>query len=103
MKLVNTNNENSFDPTPKLKSSPIPILFVSFNEYDKNCIYCRNKYTETPFSSRAKVLQNCLSHYLANITDKCLNVYYIMDIEFSEHETSRTKEPQNIQEYRKIL
>ena len=30
MELENTNVENSFDPTPKLKSSPIPILFVPF-------------------------------------------------------------------------
>ena len=28
MELINTKNENSFDPTPKLKSSPIPILFI---------------------------------------------------------------------------
>ncbi|POG71906.1 hypothetical protein GLOIN_2v1774291 [Rhizophagus irregularis DAOM 181602=DAOM 197198] len=25
-------NENSFNPTPKLKSSPVPILFIPFNE-----------------------------------------------------------------------
>lgn len=25
-----------FDPTPKLRFSPVPISFVSFNEYDKN-------------------------------------------------------------------
>ena len=44
MEVVNTNYcESSFDPTPKLKSSPVPILFVSFNE-DKNCIYCEKEY-----------------------------------------------------------
>ena len=31
MELINTNSENSFDPTPKLKSSPVPILFIPFN------------------------------------------------------------------------
>ena len=35
MELVNTNNENSFDPTPKLKSSPVPISFIPFNNEDK--------------------------------------------------------------------
>ena len=46
MELV--NNENSFDPTPKLKSSPIPILFVPFN-YSSNCFHCGDKYTLTLF------------------------------------------------------
>ena len=44
MELVKIlNNENSFDPTPKLKSSPVPISFVSFNRDDNNCIYCGKK------------------------------------------------------------
>ncbi|RGB25143.1 kinase-like domain-containing protein [Rhizophagus diaphanus] len=34
MELVNTYNESSFDPTPGLKSSPILIKFISFNEDD---------------------------------------------------------------------
>ncbi len=42
--LVNVNDD--FDPTPKLKFSPIPIWFVSFNKiYHKNCIYCGDTYT----------------------------------------------------------
>jgi hypothetical protein len=39
-------NENSFDLTPKLKSSSVPISFVSFNKNYDNCIYC-NEYIET--------------------------------------------------------
>ena len=39
MEIVNANDENSFDPTPRLKSSPIPIKFISFNRSDENCIY----------------------------------------------------------------
>ena len=46
MKLVNTNDENSFDPTPKLKSSPIPILFLTFDDRyidsKSRCFYCGN-------------------------------------------------------------
>ena len=44
---MNTNNENSFDPTPKLKSSPVPILFISFNYIENYCNYCGNAYSET--------------------------------------------------------
>ena len=49
MELVNTDDENSFDPTPKLKSSSIPNLFVSLNDEDKNWFYCGDEYTKTLF------------------------------------------------------
>ncbi|CAB5192179.1 uncharacterized protein OCT59_000219 [Rhizophagus irregularis] len=39
-------NENSFNPTPKLKSSPVPILFIPFNESEKICNFCENRYSE---------------------------------------------------------
>ena len=32
MEFINTNDENSFDPTSKLKSSPIPILFAEWRK-----------------------------------------------------------------------
>ncbi|GBC38289.2 kinase-like domain-containing protein [Rhizophagus irregularis DAOM 181602=DAOM 197198] len=44
MELVNTNDENSFDPTPRLKSSPIPIKFLSFNNEDNKCFNCGEEY-----------------------------------------------------------
>src|ERR1051325_2655591 len=103
MELVNTDVENSFDPTPKLKSSPIPILFVSFNEDDKNCFYCGDKYTWTLFYSQ-KYCKKCLSQYITDTTDN--NTYldtciYTKNLECNEHETSRNKESliQNIQEW----
>lgn len=34
--MENTNND---DPTPKLKSSPIPIFFIPFNNEDNECNY----------------------------------------------------------------
>jgi hypothetical protein len=40
MEPVNANDENSFDPTPRLKSSSIPIEFISFNRNARNCVYC---------------------------------------------------------------
>ena len=101
MELVN-DGENYFDPTPKLKSSPVPILFVSFNWFDHNCIYCGEKYSETPYSlGWQRYCKQCLSSYLTNITDKntYLDAHYTMNlIECSEHEISKTKEPQCIQE-----
>uniref|UniRef100_U9UCA5 Uncharacterized protein n=1 Tax=Rhizophagus irregularis (strain DAOM 181602 / DAOM 197198 / MUCL 43194) TaxID=747089 RepID=U9UCA5_RHIID len=39
MEPLNTIDENSFDPTPRLKSSPIPIKFISFDIGDKNYVY----------------------------------------------------------------
>ncbi|GBB98678.1 hypothetical protein RclHR1_00330005 [Rhizophagus clarus] len=113
MELVNTNNENSFDPTPRLKSSPIPIKFISFNGSDENCVYCGEKYIEALFSReyidnyyrlkyyKQKYCKKCLSSYIDDITDN--NMYldvdiYTMDSECSEHEISKTKVPQCIQE-----
>ncbi|RIA91091.1 hypothetical protein C1645_132552 [Glomus cerebriforme] len=99
---LNKNNENSFDPTPKLKSSPIPITFVSFNRCDYNCNYCGEEYTETVFGNYLqKYCKNCLSRYITDITDNdtYLDVYfYTKTLECNEHEISGTKEPQNIQE-----
>jgi hypothetical protein len=100
MNLVKLNEENSFEPTPKLKSSPVPILFVSFNQSDNNCIHCGEKYTTTLVYNQ-KYCKKCLSCYLININDNYmyLGVYFLTkDLECSEHEISKTKLPQNIQE-----
>ena len=48
-----------------------------------------------------KYCKKCLSSYLSKITDnnKYLDVYlYTKNLECNEHEISKTKEPQNIQE-----
>ncbi|PKB92752.1 hypothetical protein RhiirA5_443523, partial [Rhizophagus irregularis] len=66
-------NDDSFDPTPKLKSSPVPISFISFNDDDKSCIRCGDIFTETSDSNRQKYCKKCLLCYLTNITDK--NIY----------------------------
>ncbi|PKY51281.1 hypothetical protein RhiirA4_468209 [Rhizophagus irregularis] len=99
MELV--NDENSFDPTPRLKSSPIPIKFISFNIGDRNCIYCGEKYIKALFCYQY-YCKKCLSRYINGITGNnniYLDVYiYTMDLECSEHETSKAKIPQSIQE-----
>ncbi|CAB4410206.1 unnamed protein product [Rhizophagus irregularis] len=101
MKIVNANVENSFDPTQRLKSSPIPIKFISFNSEDRNCIYCGEGYSEALLCYQY-YCQKCFSCYINDITD--VNIYldvYICtaDLECSEHKISRTKVPQSIQEY----
>ena len=105
MELVNANDKNSFDPTPKLKSSPIPILFVPFNEPDEYCFHCGKEYTETLFFFQ-KYCKTCLSRYITEITDN--NTYldmsiYTTNLECSNHEM-RDKELliQNIQEWCEI-
>ncbi|GES81770.1 kinase-like domain-containing protein [Rhizophagus clarus] len=78
------NDENTFDPTPKLKSSPIPIKFISFN---------------------TKILRKCLSDYLTNITNIniYLDVYYKTNLECNHKHGITVKEPQIIQEcYRNL-
>lgn len=101
MELLNVNIENSFDPIPKLKSSPIPILFISFNIEDNNCIYCGDKYTEIPLYYQ-KYCKKSLSYYITNITDNdvYLDVYiYTAKSECSEHKMSNERKTHKIQEY----
>jgi hypothetical protein len=101
MEPINTNDENSFDPTPRLKSSPIPIKFISFNQNDKNCVYCGEEYINTLLCSDQRYCKKCLLRYINDLTDnnKYLDVYiYTMDLECREHEISRTRVPQSIQE-----
>jgi hypothetical protein len=100
MELIITNVEYSFDPTPKLKSSPIPIEFISFNVNNYNCIHCGEEYTRTLLNKNQKYCKKCLSHYISNINDNnvYLDVHYTMNLECVQHEINKTKEPQNIQE-----
>ncbi|POG76255.1 kinase-like domain-containing protein, partial [Rhizophagus irregularis DAOM 181602=DAOM 197198] len=53
-----------FDPTPKLKSSLIPIKFFSFNTADENCVYCEEEYSRKLFCPWKKYCKKCyVSHY----------------------------------------
>src|SRR5581483_10027962 len=102
-KFLNTNDDNSFDPTPKLKPSPIPILFVSFNIGDRNCFNCGDKYTKTLFYEQ-RYCKKCLSQYIADTSDSitCLDMcIYTTNSECNVHEVSRNKGSliQNIQDW----
>ena len=87
VKILNTDDDNSFDPTPKLKSSPIPFNFIPFNRDDRNCIYCGEKYTPTILcyydhdyrSYYQKYCKKCLSSYITDIT-KYLSSHSITSI-----------------------
>src|SRR5436190_9933399 len=82
MELISTNSKNSFDPTPKLKSSLVPILFISFNYDENKCSYCGNEYSKT-LLFKQKYCKNCLFLYIKNITDD--NIY--LDVHISTNNT----------------
>ncbi|RIA92246.1 hypothetical protein C1645_80127 [Glomus cerebriforme] len=93
MELTNTN-ENYFNPTSKLKSSPIPINFLPFNKNARYCFYCKNRYTWTQ-SLYQKCCENCFSQYVNNVDNN--NTYLDVLIETrqsilcQEHEKSKNE------------
>jgi hypothetical protein len=97
--FTNTSNENSFDPTPKLKSSPIKILFISFNHLQNECNHCGNKYSVTVLFNQ-KYCKTCLLKYIENTRDIYLDVCMTNDTQYNKHEMSRNGNfcMQNIQE-----
>src|SRR6266542_4876799 len=91
MELTN-KNENSFDPTPKLKSSPILINFFPFNQYDSNCFNCGDEYIYISLYDQ-KYCKKCLFRYVNDTTDN--DTYLDVHIrnkqytQCNEHEISR--------------
>ncbi|GBC42888.2 kinase-like domain-containing protein [Rhizophagus irregularis DAOM 181602=DAOM 197198] len=69
MELVKLNDENSFDPTPKLKSNPVPIFFISFNWEDNYCFHCGEEYTKTTISIRDSY---DLYEYVITVSSGCI-------------------------------
>ncbi|CAB4403443.1 unnamed protein product [Rhizophagus irregularis] len=102
MELVNTNDENFFDPTPRLKSSPIPIKFISFNKYDEKCFNCGEEYIISLLCPDQKYCKKCLSRYINDITDNntYLDIYCTIELGCKEHDISKAKVLQNIQKCR---
>ncbi|PKC72055.1 kinase-like protein [Rhizophagus irregularis] len=86
------NNIDSFDFTSKLKSSPVPILFIPFNNNDNICNYCKNEYIETNLFKQ-KYCKICLIQYIKHMTGKeiYLDVHirgYTQCIEHNKHEAN---------------
>jgi hypothetical protein len=96
-------NENNFDPTPNLKSSPVPILFLPFNNEKLKCNNCGNKYSATKLYKQ-KYCKQCLLSYIESITDG--DMYFDVNIITNnshciKHESTRNTNfiTRNIQEW----
>ncbi len=78
MEITRENNERNktsfFDPTPSLKSSPVPILFIPFNQSQEECNNCKTKFSMTIFNKQ-KFCKNCLTWYTKYLTDD--NLIYL--------------------------
>jgi len=102
MELTKANNKDSFDPTPKLKSSPVPILFIPFNKNEKKCNYCGLQFSFTIYNGQ-KYCKSCLTWYTKYLTDNdiYLEVHiHTNNVQCSEHEPRNSNfYTQNIQEW----
>src|SRR5688572_809916 len=88
-----------------IKSSPVPILFFSFNNNDEKCSYCENTYSVIPFYEQ-KYCKICLSKYIKEITDSKINEYLdihtnIENTQCCRHKTGKFSGIQNTQEWYK--
>ncbi len=108
MELI-ISDENFFDPTPKLKSSPMPISFILFcDDWDnsRKCFRrcrCVNEYSLTILSYK-RYCKNCLSKYISHIIDDniYLDVHIVTkNVQCDKHEVARNTDfrTQKIQEW----
>src|ERR1043166_941143 len=96
------------EQTPKLKSSPKPILFIPFKKEEYICSYCQDEYSETLLYEQ-KYCRNCLSEYVKDRTgDNNDDDSTYLDVHIStnntqceEHGSSRNSDfyTRNIQEW----
>ncbi|GBC49770.2 kinase-like domain-containing protein [Rhizophagus irregularis DAOM 181602=DAOM 197198] len=72
---MNTDND-PFDTTQKLKSSPVPVLFIPLKDNEDKCNHCGTEYSKS-LKYNQKYCKNCLFRYIQNITvnNKYLNVH----------------------------
>jgi hypothetical protein len=90
---------NHFDPTPALKSSPEPILFIPFNNEKSKCVNdnCGNKYSTT-LLYKQKYCKKCLLSYVKNIitadNDRYLDVHIVTNdnTHCIKHKTIRNRD-----------
>jgi hypothetical protein len=98
---MNTDNNTLFDPTPRLKSSPVPALFIPFKDNENKCNFCGNEYSETQ-QYEQKYCKNCLFWYFKQIEGNNTNTYLDVHIvtNNSQHEENRNNfSTMNIQEW----
>ncbi|CAB5182280.1 unnamed protein product [Rhizophagus irregularis] len=98
---MNADN-NTFDPTPRLKSSPVPVLFIPFKNDENMCNYCGDKYSVT-LKFKQKYCKNCLFLYIKDTkgNDTYLDTYIITNnAQCIKHEVNRNNfNTMNIQEW----
>jgi hypothetical protein len=98
---MNTDN-NTFDPTPRLKSSPVPVFFIPFMNNENKCNYCGVEYSKT-IEFEQKYCKNCLFWYVKYTTgnNTYLDVHIITNnSQCTEHEVNRNNFcTMNIQEW----
>ncbi|GET61322.1 kinase-like domain-containing protein [Rhizophagus irregularis DAOM 181602=DAOM 197198] len=62
--------------SPRLDSSPVPVLFIPFKNNEKKCSYCGIEYSKT-LKFEQKYCKNCLFRYIKHMdNDVCLNKDY---------------------------
>ncbi|GBC06418.1 hypothetical protein RclHR1_06810007 [Rhizophagus clarus] len=93
MDLTNTFSENSFNPTPRLKSSPVPILFIPFNRNELKCSHCSDYYSTTVLFHQ-KYCKNCLFNYIKNYGEATY-----LDVHTRQCSKTDAKENKNKQEW----
>jgi hypothetical protein len=99
---MNKDN-NTFDPTPRLKSSPVPALFIPFKNNENKCNYCGIEYSKT-IEFEQKYCKNCLFWYIKYTTgtNTYLDAYIVTNsnAQCIEHKANRNNfSTTNIQEW----
>src|SRR4051812_25842365 len=90
MELAKTN-DNSFDPTPKLKTSPMLIWFIPFDHNREKCDYCGLKFSKTIYCEQ-KYCKNCLNWYVKDLPDN----FIYLDVHIGTNSTKCNEhEPRN--------
>src|SRR4051812_44425250 len=97
---METNNKNFFDPTPRLKFSPIPILFIPFNINDSKCNVCGNDYSKTLLYEQ-KYCKKCLAMYIKDTANNEDNDTYL-DIHINNDKQGTSCNVQEWREYSEI-
>ncbi|PKC70179.1 kinase-like protein, partial [Rhizophagus irregularis] len=90
-----------FDPTPKLKFSPVPISFIPFKNNEEKCNYCEIEYSKS-LKYDQKYCKNCFFLYVQYITGN--NTYLDVRINTNnsqciKHKATRNNFYTNIKEW----
>ncbi|CAB4403374.1 unnamed protein product [Rhizophagus irregularis] len=98
---MNIDND-PFVPTPKLKSSLVPVLFIPFKNNEEKCNYCGIKYSKTT-ELKQSYCKNCFFWHIKYTTRNNIYLDVIISTNNSQcikHKATRNKfYTTNIQEW----